>query len=196
MNLKQSDVLNEAYKLMKDIEDNKALKGHSLDTKVACVIVFASRQCNKEKKIEDILNYVRSDKRDISHCYKKLKNTFPALNPIRVLPSNIVSTACNKLKYPIGITNAAKLTAENFGRLAICEGKKPQTIAGTAMFMVMLLQKGRELSENDLLDEISEVVEIGKPTIRDCYNQAYQFRDQLLPEYMREKRPHHARSMQ
>lgn len=38
------------------------------------------------------------------------------------------------------------------------------------MFMVMLLQKGRELNENDLLDEISEVVEIGKPTIRECYN--------------------------
>lgn len=43
LNLKQSDVLNEANKLLKDIEDNKALKGHSLETKVACVIVFASR---------------------------------------------------------------------------------------------------------------------------------------------------------
>ena len=116
---------------------------------------------------------MRTNQKIISHCYKKLKNTFPSLNPIRILPSNIVNTACNKLKYPIGVSNAAKLTAENFGRLAICEGKKPQTIAGTAMFMVMLLQKGRELNENDLLDEISEVVEIGKPTIRECYNQAY-----------------------
>lgn len=166
-------MLNEAYKLLKDIEDNKALKGHSLETKVACVIVFASRQCNKEKKIEDILKYVRTKKRDISHCYKKLKKTFPALNPIRVLPSNEVVRACNKLKWPLSVTNAAKLTAENFGRLSICEGKKPQTIAGTALFMVMMLQRGRELNENDLLDEISEVVEIGKPTIRECYNQAY-----------------------
>lgn len=168
LNLKQSDVLNEANKLLKDIEDNKALKGHSLETKVACVIVFASRQCNKEKKIEDILKYVRTKKRDISHCYKKLKNTFPSLNPIRILPSNIVNTACNKLKYPINVVNAAKVTAENFGRLAICEGKKPQTIAGTALFMVML-KLGRERDEHEILDEISEVVEIGKPTIRECY---------------------------
>jgi transcription initiation factor TFIIIB Brf1 subunit/transcription initiation factor TFIIB len=70
-------VLNEAFKLLKDIEDNKALKGHSLETKVACVIVFASRFCNKEKKIEDILKYVKTKKRDISHCYKKLKRAFP-----------------------------------------------------------------------------------------------------------------------
>ena len=53
--------------------------------------------------------------------------------------------------------------------------------------MVMLLQKDQRLNENELLDAISEVVEIGKPTIRECYCQAYQFRDQLLPEYMREK---------
>ena len=125
MNLKQSDVLNEANKLLKEIEDNKALKGHSLETKVACVIVFASRQCNKEKKIEDILKYVKTKKKDVGHCYKKLKRTFPNLNPIRVLPSNEVIRACNKLKWPISVSNPAKQTAENFGLLAICEGKKP-----------------------------------------------------------------------
>ena len=113
---------------------------------------------------------MRTTQRIISHCYKKLKKTFPSLNPIRILPSNIVNTACNKLKYPIGVTMAARTTAENFGRLAICEGKKPQTIAGTALFMVMLLHKGRDANENDLLDEISEVVDIGKPTIKECYH--------------------------
>lgn len=77
-------MLHEANKLLKDIEDHKALKGHSLETKVACVIVFASRTCEKEKKIEDILKYVRTKKREISHCYKKLKNTFPYLNVIRI----------------------------------------------------------------------------------------------------------------
>ena len=76
--------MNESYKLLKDIEDHKALKGHSLETKVACVIVFASRTCDKEKKIEDILKYVRTKKREISQCYKKLKNTFPHLNLVRV----------------------------------------------------------------------------------------------------------------
>lgn len=113
---------------------------------------------------------MRTNQKIISHCYKKLKNTFPQLNPIRILPSNIVNTACNKLKYPIHVTTAAKATAENFGRLAICEGKKPQTIAGTALFMVMLLYKGKDANENELLDEISEIVDIGKPTIRECYH--------------------------
>ena len=110
---------------LKEIEEKKALKGHSLETKVACVIVFASRTCDKEKKIEDILKYVTTKKREISHCYKKLKNVFPYLNLVRVQPTSIVKQACIKLKYPPGVQSAAKMTVENFTRLNICEGKKP-----------------------------------------------------------------------
>lgn len=74
------------------------------------------------------------------------------------------------MKYPPYVQNAAKQTCENFTRLSICEGKKPQTIAGTALFMVKMMLKDRDFNENDLLDEISDVVDIGKPTIRECYN--------------------------
>ena len=50
--------------------------------------------------------------------------------------------------------------------------------------MVMMMFKGRDLNEMELLDEISDVVEIGRPTIKECYYQAYQYKDSLIPEYL------------
>jgi hypothetical protein len=51
--------------------------------------------------------------------------------------------------------------------------------------MVLSKQAGRDRNENDLLDEISEKVDIGKPTIKECYNKVYHYRESLLPEYLR-----------
>ena len=68
---------------------------------------------------------------------------------------------------PHDVMQAAKLTCENFTRLSICEGKKPQTIAGVALFMVTMKMKRRR--EHDALADISTAVDIGQNTIKECY---------------------------
>lgn len=51
LHLNQSDVINESYHLLNEIEKSKELKGRSLEAKIAIVIFMASRKCKKDKKI-------------------------------------------------------------------------------------------------------------------------------------------------
>jgi transcription initiation factor TFIIIB Brf1 subunit/transcription initiation factor TFIIB len=92
-----------AYQFLKKIEDSKELKGRSLEAKIAIVIFLASRKTGKSRKISDILKYAKTNEREISQSYKKLKNTILSDNDIRIQPSDIVQQACNSLKYPMHV---------------------------------------------------------------------------------------------
>jgi len=59
--------------------------------------------------------------------------------------------------------------AENFNKFSLCEGKKPATIAGAAMFMVAMRQRNKSQDSDVLLQCISDAVEIGPVTVRECY---------------------------
>ena len=83
---------------------------------------------------------------------------------------------------------AAITTADNFARNSLCEGKKPKTIAGVAIYMVLNKLKDNLKSDSELLQEISEFVGIGAQTIKECYSQVYHYRDKLLSEELLPKR--------
>lgn len=86
--------------------------------------------------------------KEIAKCYNKLKNS-QVISKIdtRVKPSDIVRTSCLKLKLSFEVTRAAMRTADNFGVHGICEGKKPKTIAGVAIYMTVMRMKMRFDSE-------------------------------------------------
>ena len=64
------------------------------------------------------------------------------------------------------------------------EGKRPRTIAGTSILMVMSAHKDYKDDFQKNLEMISDCVEIGRPTINDCYLAAEKFRDDLLPLHL------------
>jgi len=67
-------------------------------------------------------------------CFKKCKELLK-FQPIP--PSHIVEAVCQKLNFGPEILRAAKITADNFSKHALCEGKRPNTIAGVSLFMVL-----------------------------------------------------------
>lgn len=127
------DVKNHAYEYLKKIEDEKVLKGKSLDAKVGCVMFYAARNTGKHRKANQILNYISSTEREMSKCFKKCKEL---LKFVPIAPATVVESACQRLAYKPQVMQAAKITAENFSKLALCEGRRPQTIAGVSLFMV------------------------------------------------------------
>ena len=193
LNLKHGNVMEEAMYNMKKIEDSKELRGKSLEAKVAVAVFVAARKNSKNKKMDEIQRYVSATDQQINTCYKKCKRTIFKDIDTRIRPADIVERTCNKLNWAPEILHAAKQTANNFTDLAICEGKKPQTIAGVSLIMVKdaLMKKPYERSEaeaHELLQEIAEAVSIGAPTIRECYGAVWKQRAQLLPKDLAPKR--------
>ena len=83
---------------------------------------------------------------------------------------------------PIDIVQACKTTSDNLSSLQVTEGKKPQTIAGAAIYMV--LSESRKLNNKEItLDDIARVVEIKPATILDTCRMTQKLKHHLLPEF-------------
>jgi len=156
------------------IEEQKVLKGRSVDAKVALVIFMAARNLKRPKPINDIIDYIRTTPHEINNCYKVLKksNIFPELDT-RLQSSDIVQKACNKLELSHPVCGAAKLTADNFKEHGICEGKRPNTIAGASLLLVTSLAKFEK--DRVELEDIAKAVSIGEQAIRECYQEACKY---------------------
>ena len=170
LNLNHSDVRTLASEYLKKIEETKVLKGRSLDVKVTCVMFAAARSTNKHRKISQILNYVSSSEREVNRSFKKCKELFKFVSQP---PSQIVESTCLKLNLPYEILRAAKLTADNFRKHALCEGKRPTTIAGVSIFMILKLAKKQKYEPFHLLEKISKEVNISGETIKETYASVY-----------------------
>ena len=72
LNLAQQDILNKSKEMLYRIEEAKALKGHSIETKVALVVFMTARNLHRSKTFAEIIEYIRTTKREISLCYKLL----------------------------------------------------------------------------------------------------------------------------
>ena len=78
----------------------------------------------------------------------------------------------------------AKITAENFSKHAVCEGRRPQTIAGVSLYMILHFHKKYKDEIQLQLERISELVNIGSTTILETYRLVSRHKDKLLPEYL------------
>ena len=126
---------------------------------------MASRLVDQPKPIKKILVYTDCTEKDLSRCYKKVKDLFP-MYQTRLFASKVAEQACNRLELPIDIVQACKTTSDNLSSLQVTEGKKPQTIAGAAIYMV--LQESRAIKTKEItIEDIANVVEIKPATILD-----------------------------
>lgn len=98
-----------------------------------------------------------------------------------MLASKVAETACNSLKLPMDIMSACKQTADNLSALHAMEGKKPQTIAGVAIMMV--LQYSKIMVGQVGIDEVATAVDIKPSTINEILRQTAVLREHVLPEF-------------
>ena len=116
--------------------DLGTLKGKSQDARVATVIFIATRLTDCVKPVDQILTFSECSKKDINKCYQKVKFLFPQYQT-RLYASKVAEHTCGVLELPIDICNASKITSDNLTSLHVIEGKKPQTVAGAAIYMVL-----------------------------------------------------------
>ena len=131
--------MNKAQEIYKTIED-KGIKGVSMLAKVATVIFVASRIEKQPKTIKDILAQDQIQHKELSSCYKKVKNLIPELkNLVQLDAKQIAESAVNRMGLPMDVLNAASFATQQITNLQIATGRQPQTIAGVAIYMISSL---------------------------------------------------------
>ena len=77
------------------------------------------------------------------------------------------------------VTEVCKATADNISKLEILTGKKPSTIAGVALYMI--LKRSPKYSAQFSCFEIAKYLCIGDAAIRNSYREVEDLENDILP---------------
>lgn len=142
------------------IEAGEYLKGRGIDAKVTISLVMSMRKSKRKPDVNQILQYARTTKEEVSTCYKKLKKIPDLFPDTRIMPADIVAAKADKLGLHYAVKEAAIQIAKNFVQNSVEEGKKPATIAGVSIFMAMSKLRNRSTDTESTWKAISEIVGI------------------------------------
>ena len=133
---------------------------------------------NNPMKLEDILRATETGHKEISKCYKRMKPVMPGAN-LGQSASRYAEEAAKKLGLENEVAEVCKATADNISKLEVLTGKKPATIAGVAIFMIV--------SHSPVLKQqldcalISQILGMGEAAVKNAYREVEDLESDILP---------------
>jgi len=169
-----ADLANELYRNM---DDKKTIKGRSADGMYAAALLIACRHekiSRTFKEISALTNNV--SKKDISRCFKIMKENIPNFNLQTISTEDFTTRFCSNLKLPVEVKKAAEYVSKTAMDMGIVAGKSPISVTAASIYLVSQLSTEKRTQKN-----IADVSGVSEVTIRNAYKDLYAKRDSLLP---------------
>jgi len=179
-----SDIAKQLYKRS---DEEKLLRGKSLDAVIAACIFIACRQAHVPRTFREICNLTHVSKKTLGQCYKALEqafnltpgasNTSPtALNPSAgTSAEDLLVRYCNHLDLPPNVQPICSDIIIEARKHGIADGRSPVSIAGGAIYFTCHLL-GKAKSAKD----ISAVAGVSEGTIKLVYRLYFADRERLV----------------
>lgn len=183
-----------AKQLYKRADQEKVLRGKSVDAVVACCIFIACRQARVPRTFKEICNLTKVPKKIIGQCYKTLEAAFNLNASTRdppggrnggqagdnemskgSSPKDLLRRYVNHLDLPVLVEKACADVVVACNEEGVAHGRSPVSIAGAAIYFVSHLY-GQPKSAK----EISTVAGVSDTTIKLVYRLMYQDRTKLV----------------
>ena len=158
--------IRKACEILKKVEDMELVKGMRMNTKIGTIIFIACRNTKNNTNIRDIMKATNIGHQEISKCYKRMKPAMPG-QQLTDTSTQVAEAAARKLKLDEEVVDLIRNTAENISRLEVLTGKKPATIAGVAILMI--IQHSPWLSDRLNCQKISSLLGIGESAIKNAF---------------------------
>lgn len=171
--------LKEACRIMKRVHDEDIARGMKINVKSATILFIASKLTGANKELGDIMSVTSTTQKDIAKCYKKLKTVLPNA-VMNQTSSKYAEDAATKLKLPENVVALCKNTAENISKLEILTGKKPATIAGVAIWMIVRRSPALKASIPSPA-VIADMLGMSEPAIKSAFKEVECVEDDVLP---------------
>lgn len=170
-----------AKQLYKRADQEKILKGKTLDAAVACCIFIACRQARVPRTFKEICQLTNVPKKTIGQCYKLLENSLNLNasnpNPGQEGPEALLGRYVNHLDLPVYVESAATKLVVASREHGVADGRSPISIAGAAIYFVSHLYDQPKSAK-----EIAMVAGVSESTIKLVYRLMYQKREKLIEE--------------
>ena len=167
-----------ACEVLKKVDDAECAKMQRINVKCATIMFMACRMTNNPKELKDILRATGTGHKEISKCYKKMKPVLPG-SILSLSSSKHAEDAANKLGLDKEVTEICKTTADNISKLEVLTGKKPATIAGVAIYMI--IRRSPSYSQKISSAEIAEMIGMGEAAIKNGFKEIEDLEDDILP---------------
>lgn len=177
LNIIESTFLK-ACEVLKKVDDAEVAKMQKLHVKCATIMFMACRMTNNPKELKDILRATGTGHKEISKCYKKMKPVLPG-SLLSQSSSKHAEDASKKLGLDKEVSEICKATADNISKLEVLTGKKPATIAGVAIYMI--IRRSPRYSSTIGSSEIAEMLGMGEAAIKNGYKEIEDYEDDILP---------------
>jgi transcription initiation factor TFIIIB Brf1 subunit/transcription initiation factor TFIIB len=164
--------------LLKKVDDAGVVKGARLNTKCATILFFASLSSNSKTQLKDILKATGTGNKEVSKCYKKMKPVLPG-GMIGQSSISHAEEAATKLGLNADVVEVCKATADNISKLEELTGKKPATIAGVAIWMIVC--RSPDLRQSIDCSMVAKTVDMGEAAIKNAYQIVMPLESQILP---------------
>ncbi|KAG8986451.1 transcription initiation factor IIB [Tulasnella sp. JGI-2019a] len=172
-----------AKQLYKKADQEKLLKGKSVDAIVACCIFIACRTARVPRTFKEICQLTNVPKKTIGQCYKVLENSLQlhAINgtggpaPVVEGPEALLGRYVNHLDLPVYVERAAVDLVIQNREHGVADGRSPISIAGAAIYFASHLY-GQPKSAK----EIAVVASVSESTIKLVYKLMYHEKEKLI----------------
>lgn len=123
--------------MSKKIEQDGSIRGSRLQTKVATILILACKLTDSAKSSADILKCTRVTQKEVKRFFRRIQHLVPKVAVVGQSSSKYVEQAATSLELDENATNLCRKTAENIQSAEVLTGKKPATIAGVAMWIIL-----------------------------------------------------------
>lgn len=167
-----------ACEVYKKVDDAEVAKMQRINVKCATIMFMACRMTNNPKELKDILRATGTGHKEISKCYKKMKPVLPG-SLLSLSSSKHAEEASRKLGLDKDVTEVCKATADNISKLELLTGKKPATIAGVAILMI--IRRSPKYSKDITSQDIAQILNMGEPAIKNAFKEVEDLESDILP---------------
>lgn len=185
-----SDIAKQLYKRA---DEEKLLRGKSLDAIIAACIFIACRQAHVPRTFREICQLTRVPKKTIGQCYKVLEQAFnltPGGSSTTAVtaaskeaprniggPEKLLIRYCNHLDLPPNVQSITADVISEARKHGIADGRSPVSIAGGAIYFTSHL-----LGHGKSAKDICSVAGVSESTIKLVYRLYYADREKLVKQ--------------
>lgn len=192
-----SDIAKQLYKRS---EEEKLLRGKSMDAVIAACIFIACRQAKVPRTFREICNLTCVSKKSLGQCYKALERAFNLTGgggasngredraTAITTPEDLLVRYCSHLGLPQWIQSYCKDVIALAREKGVADGRSPISIAGATLLFTTYL-----FGEPKSTKDIGTVAGVSETTIKIVYRRFYDEREELVKEeWKEEERDHRA----
>ena len=131
--------------LLIKVENEKKLKGRSLDYIIASVIYVACRNGGIPRPLAEIAKSLDLDKKAVSKCFNSIKNIIidNTDNQISQNVAGLVGSYCKKMDLPVNVKDVAVEISDLICKKEVIAGRNPSTIAAVCILIASKLTEYR-----------------------------------------------------